>query len=482
MPNKPTLLTIDDDKDCRAFIRTIGTRLGFVVTDIGDPALFAATVRQVQPQIVVLDLNMPNSDGITLMRQLRELRCDAQVLMVSGCDARTLQTVSELGRGYGLKVLGTVQKPASVGAVEQLLRATNLAPPNIGARDLQDALTEGAIKVQYQPKLHWRQDAWQIGSVEALARWEHPRLGPISPLQFIKVAEESNLIGRLTESVINQALQQVRQWIHSGIGIPVAVNLSPLLVTDLSLPDRIRSLLQKYRVDSAHFAVEVTESAAITESRDAMDVLTRLRVLGVGLAIDDFGTGSSSLLQLFRMPFNELKIDQCFVMQIPESEEARRIVKATVDLAHSIGISACAEGVESESVLEQLRGMGCDMAQGYYISPPVPAEKLPTLLSQWIPGHRPAGRRGPLGHQDAGSLCRHVGHRRAGDREPDDPGTGVAAPLVHGGQAGSGRLGRSRGPAHCRVRHLPVHPRLCRLVDQRRAPARHPGEPTQPQR
>ncbi|MBN8279429.1 MAG: EAL domain-containing response regulator [Gammaproteobacteria bacterium] len=393
MNTKPGLVTIDDDRDSRAFIRTIGTRLGFAVTEVSDPSTFAQTVRQLQPAVVVLDLNMPNSDGITLMRQLRELKSEAYVLAVSGCDTRTLQTVSELGRGYGLKILGTVQKPATVAAVEQLLRSTNLAPANIGPKDLQDALNEGHVKVHYQPKLHRRDGEWRIGSVEALARWHHPQLGPIPPLQFVKLAEESGLIGRLTDTVMNQSLQQVRLWGNAGIDMPVAVNLSPLLVADLALPDRIRGLLQKYRVESTHFAMEVTESAAITDSRDAMDVLTRLRVLGIGLAIDDFGTGSSSLLQLFRMPFNELKIDQCFVMRIPENDEARRIVKATVDLAHAIGISACAEGVESQAVLDYLRAMGCDMAQGYHISAPVVPEKIPALVAQWNPGQRPAGQR-----------------------------------------------------------------------------------------
>src|SRR5690606_20498081 len=136
-------------------------------------------------------------------------------------------------------------------------------------------------------------------------------------------------------------------------------------------------------VEPARLGIEVTESAAISDSQNAMEVLARLRVLGIGLAIDDFGTGSSSLLQLFRMPFNELKIDRRVVKDIPDPDDARRIVEATVNLAHSLNIRACAEGVESDQVLAFLQEIGCDMVQGYIVSKAVPARDLGELLRRW---------------------------------------------------------------------------------------------------
>jgi EAL domain-containing protein (putative c-di-GMP-specific phosphodiesterase class I) len=187
----------------------------------------------------------------------------------------------------------------------------------------------------------------------------------------------------VTETVIEQSVNQLRIWLGQNVDLGLSVNMSPLLVNDLNLPTIIGNLMHKHHVDRSRLTLEITESAALAESQIAVDILARLRILGIGLAIDDFGTGNSSLLQLFRMPFNELKIDRSFIAEILESEEARRIVQATVDLAHSLGLKVCAEGVESVPELEFLQTIGCDMVQGYLISRPLPAEKIGSMVHQW---------------------------------------------------------------------------------------------------
>lgn len=385
MGSKLRLITVDDDAEVRAFVRNIGVRMGYDVVEISDPTTFAEVVAKVKPRIIVLDLNMPGLDGVTLLRQLQAGKSDSKLIFLSGCDSRTLRTVQDLAKAYGLDAIGAVKKPPTVAAIEGLLKSTALPPPEFVAQDLEEALVEGDISVYYQPKVHWREDRWVIESVEALARWQHRTFGLLTPAAFIPLAEQSGLIDTVTQIVIDQTVCQLRDWSSCGLNLAAAVNLSPLLLNDLAVPDRINGVLQKYRVDCSRLTVEVTESAAISDARDAMDVLTRLRVMGVGLSIDDYGTGSSSLLQLFRMPFNELKIDQCFVARIPESEEARRIVQATVDLAHSLKITACAEGVELQSMLDFLQSIGCDMAQGYLISPPMPAAEVAGFVQRWNP-------------------------------------------------------------------------------------------------
>lgn len=387
------LVTVDDDPEIRTFVRTIGHRLGFDVIEIPDSTNFSKVIAEASPRVIVLDLNLPHADGITLLRQLQAEQCNASLIILSGCDARTLQTVRDLATAYGLHVLGAVRKPPSVNALEPLLRSVMSTAPVFDAKDLQEALHRREIVVYYQPKAHWINERWVVQSAEALARWQHPKVGLVGPAAFIPLAEETGLIGKLTEVVMEGAVNQLRNWLALKIDISIAVNLSPMLVSDMELPDRMRSLMQKHHVPCSRLTLEVTESAALPESQKAMDTLARLRVLGFGLAIDDFGTGNSSLLQLFRMPFNELKIDRCFVSRVLESEEARRIVQATVDLAHSLGLTACAEGVESGPMLEFIQSTGCDMAQGYFISHPLPAEQIGQVATQWNRNLTPAVKR-----------------------------------------------------------------------------------------
>ena len=211
-------------------------------------------------------------------------------------------------------------------------------------------------------------------------RWQHPELELVMPDEFIPLAERTGLIGALTDVVLREALEQVKLWQDGGHRLSVAVNLAPQLLSDLEFPDRISDLLGEYRVDASAMMFEITESGAMADVALTMDILTRLRVKGVGLSIDDFGTGFSSLVELYRMPFSELKIDKSFVMDIGKGEEAAVIVCSLVTLAHNLGLTVCAEGVETQEALDLLQSLGCEKAQGYLIGKPVPATELIEFL------------------------------------------------------------------------------------------------------
>jgi EAL domain-containing protein (putative c-di-GMP-specific phosphodiesterase class I) len=249
---------------------------------------------------------------------------------------------------------------------------------------LAAALDQREINVHYQPKAtRMAPGKWIVEGVEALARWQHPELGFVSPADFIPLAEKSGLIRRLTEQVLETALAQCRAWDAVGLRLSVAVNLSPQLLNDLSFPDQVSRMAALVGADAKRIVFEVTESAAMFDPGTTMDVLTRMRVKNFGLSIDDFGTGYSSLKQLYLMPFSELKIDTSFVRDIFAHEDARTMVETMILLAHKLRLTACAEGVETQEILDFLDAVGCDRAQGYFIGRPMPGTLLEAAVRQW---------------------------------------------------------------------------------------------------
>ncbi len=378
------LLVIDDQADLCEFISEAAAVLGFETCAVTEPDAFRRAVQEFQPTVVVLDLQMPGADGIELLRYLGERGSKAQVLVASGMDQRVLATAEQIGRAQGLNMLGALQKPILLADLEATLRRCIRGDTPITPESLASALDKREIEVHYQPKAtRVASGRWIVEGVEALARWRHPQLGPVSPARFIPIAEKNGLIRRLTEQVLEISLAQCRAWDTSGLSLSVAVNLSPQLLNDLSFPDHVARMAAQIGADARRIIFEVTESAAMFDPGTTMDVLTRMRVKNFGLSIDDFGTGYSSLKQLYLMPFSELKIDTSFVRDVFEHEDARTMVETMVLLAHKLRLTACAEGVESPEVLDFLDSVGCDRAQGYYIGRPMTGASLEQTAREW---------------------------------------------------------------------------------------------------
>ena len=242
------------------------------------------------------------------------------------------------------------------------------------AGQLRRGLGAGEIVLEYQPKFPLR--GGPAVGVEALARWEHPTLGRIGPDGFIPLAEQTGLISQLTTIVLRDAIAQCARWRAEGIDLRVSVNVSPRNLLDPNLPREIGALLGDAGLEPQSLQLEITESRAVPSGRVALAVLEQLRTMGVSLAIDDFGTGFSSLVQLQRLPVDEIKIDRSFVSAMIGSESDAAIVRSTIDLARNLGLVVTAEGVEDERTHRRLAEMGCDLAQGYELCRPLPADRL----------------------------------------------------------------------------------------------------------
>lgn len=260
--------------------------------------------------------------------------------------------------------------------------------------DLRGAIHREDVEVWYQPKISLP-DGRPVGA-EALVRWRHSEYGWLPPDEFVRAAEEAGTIVHLTRYVLRRAILDCRKWQEAGHKLNVSVNISARDLCDDYLPYYVLQLLKESEVEPCRLTLEVTESSVMQNVRRAITVLDCLRDVGVRISMDDFGTGQSSLAQLRNIPLHELKVDKSFILSLPDNAQDAAIVRATVDLAHSLNLEVVAEGVENEEALRMLSGIGCEQAQGYFMGKPVP----PTMFLSWMSEFK------PVSYED----------RRAGDR------------------------------------------------------------------
>jgi len=246
--------------------------------------------------------------------------------------------------------------------------------------EMRHALERNEFELFYQPKLHLRSGL--VTRVEVLLRWNHPTRGTLSPALFIPIAERTGLIRTISDWLLDRALQQCREWQDAGAPIHLAVNLSAKSLQEQTLPSKINDVLKKWDVDPRFLKIEITESSIMADPAHALAIMAMLQSIGVRLSIDDFGTGYSSLTHLRELPIDEIKIDKSFVTGMNSSDADAAIVRTVIDLAHNLGKQVCAEGVEDEATWRRLCEMGCDLAQGYWISRPLNAADLMTWLTQ----------------------------------------------------------------------------------------------------
>ena len=372
-----TVFVLDDDEAVGLTVSMIARRAGLDAITFTDPVAFLEAVDRTPPSHVVLDLVLPDIDGIEVLRRLAGARSRAGVIITSGVGPRVLDAARRLAVQQGLTLRGVLPKPYSVSALRALLLAApsetspaiawTEAPPEIGHGALRRALAQGELSVAFQPKIDCASGA-AVG-FEALAQWRGPDGRRVPTESFVALAERHDLIGSLTEQVVDMALS----WLSDGVPetMSMAINFSPLSLDDMETVSKLVARCDAHGIAHERVVLEMTESAAMRDPVATLGVLTRLRVRGFRVSIDDFGIGYSSIAQLARLPFSELKIDRSFVRGIARAGENRSIVRAIVGLGHSLGLTVAAEGVEDAACLAVLAETGCDHAQGYFIAPPL---------------------------------------------------------------------------------------------------------------
>jgi EAL domain-containing protein (putative c-di-GMP-specific phosphodiesterase class I) len=293
-----------------------------------------------------------------------------------------MEAAMRLGHERGLMMSGVLPKPIRIEKLREMLNGFRKISKEQLSADLAEALASDELFLEYQPKFDCTLRKYT--GVEALVRWHHNSHGVIRPDEFIALAEETGLIHKLTDHVVANAARQAAQWHSENLLLEVAVNISAHDVEDLNLPERLYQHCKEARLDPDAIILELTETGAMRQAVQMMDVLTRLRIKGFRLSIDDFGTGYSSLVQLERLPFSELKIDQSFVAHMLENSSCRVIAGIVTDLARKLGLKSVAEGVEDYPTLVALAEMGCDMAQGFYLSRPLPGDQVVPFVREQL--------------------------------------------------------------------------------------------------
>jgi EAL domain-containing protein (putative c-di-GMP-specific phosphodiesterase class I)/ActR/RegA family two-component response regulator len=384
-----SLLILDQDIDHADELKEIAGEHGFDAKIAGNIDEFRLN-RDESTRIIVLDLEIDSSDGIEIIRELADAGCKASLIIIGDIDRRILNAAERLARARGLRVAGVLPKPVNrFGLLRLLDRAVEsgsgskdeLSKIQLGKNELRECMENGGIEVQYQPKIDVR--TLEFVSVETLVRMKHPKYGVLEPASFLVQIEESGLIGRMTGDVARQAFEQSADWARQGLHLQVAINVSPLLLTDLQLPETFVKLTDEFGLDRDEVVLEITESWASQDDIAALDILTRLRMKGFHLSIDDFGTGYSTMSQLNELPYSEMKLDQTFIRNCVRDAEARAIVESSIELGHKLGMKVVAEGIEKQEDWDLISDLRCDEGQGYFIARPMGGANIPDWLSHW---------------------------------------------------------------------------------------------------
>jgi EAL domain-containing protein (putative c-di-GMP-specific phosphodiesterase class I) len=379
------LLVLDDDPDMCALVVSAATSAGYQAISSTNFGGFTASLTP-ETSVVVLDLMMPEVDGIQVLRYLSSQHYASDIVLISGYDKKVLKVAGQLAEALGLSIRASVQKPVNLKSLREILtkrRDTKQASPtglpgsdsSADPESLRRAIADDQLLVHYQPQYYVK--TRKLAGMEALVRWQHPAMGILPAAAFIEAFETSGLIEELTWLVIRKVLADKKVWGSRNGNIAVSLNISTRSLRDLSLPEKLLSVIADHGGQPSDFILEITESGLIKELHTALDVLARMRLKGFGLSIDDFGTGYATMQQLQRVPARELKLDMSFTQSMLHDESANIIVKKTLELAHDLDMHVVAEGVETKEQLRALAKYGCEVAQGHWLGAPGPIEALP---------------------------------------------------------------------------------------------------------
>ena len=375
------LLIIDDEEDICDLIAEIGERHGFETRTTSNAETVYQLLADFPSDVIMMDLMMPGIDGVELLRLLSEKAKNARLCLISGSDARVLNSARRLGSAHGLNVVAALEKPLSIPVLNTFFESITSSGKEKSPDDHALALANGEFILYYQPVVEI--STRSVKGVEALARWQHPDRGILLPDTFLRQITDEGLMQDLTKFVIKTAVQQAASLYQAGERMTMALNVTASTLLDLSLPDQISDVCKQYGLPPEMLVLEVTETEAMRDVTRTMDVLLRMRLRNIGVSIDDFGTGHSSLRELQRMPFSELKIDKSFVTDAPNNKDCAVIMNSIIDLGHNLGLKVIAEGIEDQRAWNMLLEKGCDFGQGYLMGHPMMAADLSPWIDNW---------------------------------------------------------------------------------------------------
>lgn len=383
------LLVLDDTPEIAELIGDLGRQAGFQAIVTTDIDTFNAALEDMQPDVIALDLQMPQADGVEVLRQLSVIGCEARILLISGVDAPTVQSAERLGRAMKLNMLGFLSKPFEPEVLVAKLQGARTLTASLTSADLGAAMETANLVLRYQPVVRrLKRGVWHAESVEALPRWRHPELGLLTPAEFLPLvgAERGAMMRQFTDFVMQQGVEQLRQWQESGLHLGLRINIPATLICDAHFPDRLARSFAEFDVDLNLLTLELGNTSSLATAHDVSEILTRLRIKGVRLSIDDFGGSGGDARALYALPISEIKVDPSITRDIATEKGAIVVYESILAMARRLQIECCAEGVESSEQFATLDRLGCELLQGYYVGMPMPATQIPAAMSSWTAG------------------------------------------------------------------------------------------------
>ncbi len=340
--------------------------------------------------IALIDIALPGMDGLELIRNLAAMNCRARVVLTGQLESTLLFSIETMAQAYGLELLGTLRKPVSGAALQDLIEHYQPPPspmqrpavPIFSFAQVGLGLQNREFEPYFQPKIAL--ETGHVKGLEVFARWIHPEHGVLGPSSFIDALEENNRIDFLDWWMIEKSVERCRELHDKGLEVEVSINVAPETLAHPAFIQQISACVDRHQVAPMFLTFEMPESSVLTNDPSFLERLVRLRMIGYGLAIDDYGTGRSNLQLLARVPFTELKIDRSFVDGASRRRGLGTVLSSCLALARSLDRESCAVGVETRQDWDFLQGLGCTYAQGYHIARPMKAEAFPRWLEDWM--------------------------------------------------------------------------------------------------
>jgi len=398
--NKLSILLVDDDPFGVSIAIAALNRLGYEFIETannGKAALGKLLGNSVPHNIIILDLNMPEMDGVEFMGHANNSNFSGGIILLSGEDKRMLETALSLAKTHNLNVLGALTKPLDLDVLKGLLSKFEptskgvqhaSAQKPISAEELKDGIQgspNNELLLVFQPKVSIK--TGEIVSVETLARWRNAERGVLGPDTFIPLAEKMGLIDELSYEIYHKAILQSSEWALQGRKLTTAINFSVNSFSKRSFTEMLVEIATKFGVSFDQIILEITETQAMTIAVDCLEALIGMRLKRFALSIDDFGTGNSSMAQLKDIPFTELKIDRAFVNGAANDAGALAILETSISLAKKLEMKIVAEGAETREDWDLVEQLGCDYVQGYYCAKPMSNEDLLEFMDNWTGPH-----------------------------------------------------------------------------------------------
>lgn len=389
------VLIVDDDE---LILKTMTASLGSLglqsVTAESDGERFLDSLKRTDHDfdVILCDLNMPNVDGLTLLRHLASCNYPGFVILMSGEDRRILNAAATLAGALALKLIGAVTKPVTRHSLHNILTKAQRyvleedSPKHaihVSEEQLRLAIANNELETFYQPKVS-AEDRTLKGA-EALVRWRSPELGLVAPNAFIPVAEKTGLVSDIFDIVVSKLIHSAGDLHRSGYNLSMSVNLSVSTLDRLDLPEFLADLTTQAGLSPDHVILELTESQLMADIFYPLEILCRAAMMGFRLSVDDFGTGFSSMSKLTTFPFHELKIDREFVNGAASDEIARTILETSTLLGQKLDMSVVAEGVETQEDWDVAATAGVNLMQGYFVAKPMPLDEFRDWVADWRP-------------------------------------------------------------------------------------------------